>query len=116
MNSTKHAAAYLTSHLVQLVPQSESQLIEIFSGLVFSDIAQYKIIASRHLLRLLDAVKNKEEIGKMIEVIYSDNDDLPKMYSLGALVGYYAVNPNVSMGKFKALLGVNNWRINAKIC
>ncbi len=52
----------------------------------------------------------------MIEVIYSDNDDLPKIYSLKALVDYYAVNNNVSMAKFKTLLVLNNWRINVKIC
>ncbi len=52
----------------------------------------------------------------MIEVIYSDNDDLPKIYSLKALVDYYSVNNNVSMAKFKTLLGLNNWRINVKIC
>lgn len=52
----------------------------------------------------------------MLEIIYNDNDDLPKIYALEALVSYYSVNPNLSMGKFKNLLALNNWRINAKIC
>lgn len=52
----------------------------------------------------------------MLEIIYNDNDDLPKIHALDALVSYYAVNSNLSMGKLKNLLALNNWRINAKIC
>lgn len=84
--------------------------------MVFSDVPAYKIIGSKYLARLLESAKNKEEIGKLLEVIYSDNDDLPKIFALEALVNYYTVNGNVSTSKFKALLGLNNWRINIKIC
>jgi len=52
----------------------------------------------------------------MLEIIYNDNDDLPKVHALEALVSYYSVNANLSMSKFKNLLALNNWRINAKIC
>lgn len=102
--------------MIQLVPQNESQLLEIYSGMVFGDNPSYKIIAARNLGRLLENVKNKEELGKIIEIIYGDNDDLPKIFALDALVNYYPVNNNTIILKFKALLVQNNWRINAKIC
>lgn len=56
--------------------------MEIFSGMIFSDIPSYKIMASRYLPKLLDSIKNKEEIGKLLEVVYNDNDDLPKIFAL----------------------------------
>ena len=52
----------------------------------------------------------------MLEIIYNDNDDLPKIFALEALVNYYNVNANMVMTKFKNLLLMNNWRINVKIC
>lgn len=84
--------------------------------MIFSEIPSYKIIGSKYLSKLLENVKNKEEIGKLIEVIYNDNDDLPKIFALEALVNYYTINSNVTLSKFKALFVVNNWRVNIKIC
>lgn len=52
--------------MIQLVPQNESQLLEIYSGMVFGDNPSYKIIAAKNLCRLLENVKNKEELGKII--------------------------------------------------
>ena len=82
MNTSKQAAAYLISRLVNLVPQAEKQLLEIYSGTVYSDVPAFKIIASKHLVKLLENVRNKEEISKMLEIIYSDNEDLAKMFAL----------------------------------
>ncbi len=48
--------------------------------------------------------------------MYNDNDDLPKIFALEALVGYYPVSTNLVLSKFKTLFVVNNWRINIKIC
>ena len=84
--------------------------------MVFSDVPTYKIIASKVMCSLLDKVKNKEEIGKILEVIYSDSDDLPKIFAMEALVNYFPTNNNFVTGKFKLMLAANNWRINAKIC
>ena len=84
--------------------------------MIFSDVPAYKIIASKFLYQVLEKVKNKEEVGKMFEVIYSDNDDLPKIFAMQALVSYYPVNSNFVAGKFKLMLGMNNWRLNAKVC
>ena len=83
---------------------------------MFSDVPAYRIIGARYLPKLLESVKNKEEIGKLIEMVYNDADDLPKIYALEALVNFYAVNPNIALAKFKALFVVNNWRVNIKIC
>ena len=52
----------------------------------------------------------------MLEIIYNDTDDLPKIYALEALVNYYPVNANLVLAKFKALFIANNWRVNIKIC
>lgn len=52
----------------------------------------------------------------MLEVIYNDVEDLPKIYALEALINYYNVNNNFVFLKFKALFMVNNWRLNIKIC
>lgn len=56
--------------------------MEIYSGMIFSEIPAYKIMASKYLAKLLDSIKNKEEVGKLLEVIYNDNDDLPKIFAL----------------------------------
>jgi hypothetical protein len=50
--------------------------------MIYSYIPSYKITASKFIPKLLNAVKNKEEVGKMLEVIFSDNEDLPKIYAL----------------------------------
>jgi hypothetical protein len=84
--------------------------------MVFSDVPSYKIIASKLMGPLLEKVKNKEEVGKMLEVIYNDNDDLAKIFALETLVNYFPVNNTFVANKFKLMLGVGNWRINAKIC
>ena len=68
------------------------------------------------MAKLLENVKGKEEIGKFLELVYNDTDDLPKIFALEALVSYYAANSNLTLAKFKALFAVNNWRINIKIC
>ena len=73
-------------------------------------------MGSKYLTKLLESVKNKEEIGKFLEVIYNDNEDLPKIFALEALINYYSVNSNLSFAKFKALFIINNWRLNIKIC
>ncbi len=52
----------------------------------------------------------------MIELVYNDTDDLPKIFALEALVNYYSVSANLVLTKLKALFVVNNWRINIKIC
>jgi hypothetical protein len=52
----------------------------------------------------------------MLEVIYNDNEDLPKIFALRALISYYPVNNNLCLMKLKSLLVINSWRINAKIC
>jgi hypothetical protein len=56
--------------------------MEIYSGMIFSDVPSYKIMASKYITKLLENIKNKEEIGKLIEVIFNDSDDLPKIFSL----------------------------------
>lgn len=84
--------------------------------MVFSDLPAYKIIASRVMAPLLEKVKNKEEIGKMLDIIYSDNDDLSKIYAMEALANYFPNNNNFVSGKFKLMLAANNWRLNTKIC
>ena len=102
--------------MINMVPQSESQLLEIYGGMIFSEQPAYRIIGARYLAKLLENLKNKEEVGKLLEMVYNDTDDLPKIFALEALVGYYAVSPNLVLTKLKALFVVNNWRINIKIC
>jgi hypothetical protein len=84
--------------------------------MIFSEVPSYKIIASKLLGPLLEKVKNKEELGKMLEVVYSDNDDLPKIFALETLVNYFPVNNNFVANKFKMMFGMGNWRLNVKIC
>ncbi len=60
MNTSKQAAAYLISRLINLVPQAENQLLEIYSGMVYCDVPAFKIIASKYSAKLLENVKNKE--------------------------------------------------------
>lgn len=52
----------------------------------------------------------------MLEVIYNDNDDLPKIFAMEALVDYYGVNGAMVVSKFRNLVGLGNWRISVRIC
>jgi len=54
-------------------------------------------MGSKSLSKILENVKNKSEIGKLIELIYNNNEDLPKIFALDALVNYYSVNSKISL-------------------
>lgn len=82
MSTSKETSAKLISSLINLQPQYESQLIEIYGSLIFSDVPAYRIIGTKYLPKLLENIKNKEEIGKLIEIVYNDIDDLPKIFAL----------------------------------
>ena len=105
--------------IVAMLPQLENQeaaLVEQFSSLTAGDSPQYKIVCAKYLHEVLQGVKGKEEIGKLIDIIYNDGDDLAKIYGLKGLIDYYDVNPNMCLTKFKNLSVLNSWRINIKIC
>ena len=51
-----------------------------------------------------------------MEQIYSEGDELAKIFAIPALIDYYDVNSNSSLTKFKNLSVLNSWRINIKIC
>ena len=84
--------------------------------MIFSDQPAYRIIGARYMAKLVENVKSKEEIGKFLELLYNDTDDLPKIFALEALVSYYAANSNLTLTKFKSLFAASNWRVNIKIC
>jgi hypothetical protein len=65
---------------------------------------------------VLKSCKAKEEIGKFLEQIYSEGDELAKIFAIPALIDYYEVNSNSALTKFKNLSVLNSWRINIKIC
>lgn len=55
-------------------------------------------------------------MGKWLECIYNEGDDLAKIYAMKALVDYYDVSSNFCLTKFKNLSVLNSWRINIRIC
>ncbi len=65
---------------------------------------------------MLKCCKAKEEIGKFLEQIYSEGDELAKIFAIPALIDYYEVNSNSALTKSKNLSVLNSWRINIKIC
>ena len=80
------------------------------------DNMQHKIICAKYIQELLKVVKVKEEIGKILDNIYNEADELAKIYAIKALVDYYDTNSNSCLTKFKNLSVYNSWRINIKIC
>ena len=58
----------------------------------------------------------KEEVGRLIDIVYNEGDDLAKIHGLRGLIEYYDVSPNICLAKFKNLSVLNSWRINIKIC
>ena len=52
----------------------------------------------------------------MIEFIYNDVDDLPKLLGMNGLIEYYEVNNNMVLSKIKNLIAIQSWRISLKIC
>lgn len=77
---------------------------------------QHKIICAKYLQDLLKAAKGKEEIGKILDNIYNEGDELSKIHAIKALIDYYETNSNSCLTKFKNLSVYNSWRINIKIC
>ena len=53
MCTAKEVAAKLISGLVNLVPQQESQMLEIYTSIILSDVPSYRIIGSKSLPKLL---------------------------------------------------------------
>jgi hypothetical protein len=52
----------------------------------------------------------------MIEFIYNDVDDLPKLLAMNGLVEFYEFNNNMVLTKVKNLIAVQSWRISLKLC
>lgn len=94
----------------------EGGFLELYSGLISSDNAQHKIIGAKYLQDLLKAVRAREEIGKLLDVVYNEGDDLSKIHGMRALIDYYEVNSNSCLTKFKNLTVLNSWRVNIKLC
>ena len=61
-------------------------------------------------------MSKKEDVGKMLDIICADVDDLPKLLALDALVDYYEHDPNTVLTKLKNLLAMQSWRMSLKIC
>lgn len=116
MTVTKECAAKLISSHIGILEVSEAALMELYYSFFYNDSPSHKILGSKYIQSLLKNCKSKEEIGKMLDIIYNENDDLVKIYALGALIDYYEVNSNMCLTKFKNLSLVNSWRINIKIC
>lgn len=116
MTISKECGAKIISSLVGVVESSEPALLELYFTLINSEIPSYKIVGSKYLLPLLRNAKSKEEIGKMLETVFNDSEDLTKIFALNALVEYYDINSNMSLTKFKNLSLLNSWRVNIKIC
>lgn len=54
--------------------------------MVFSEKASVRIVACKHLENLNKRIKNKEEIMKIVEIIYNDAEDLTKLLTLDVLI------------------------------
>ena len=52
----------------------------------------------------------------MIEHIYNDVDDLPKLLAMPGLIEFYEFNNNMVLSKLKNLIAIQSWRISLKVC
>jgi hypothetical protein len=116
MNVAKECGVQLIAALLPQLDSNEGTLIELYTPLHNSDIPQLKIMASKYLTEIVRNLKGREDVSKILESIYSDGDELSKIYALPSLIEYYDVNSNFALTKFKNLSVVNSWRINIKIC
>lgn len=116
MTVAKECAAQLIPGIIAVHDSLEAQLLELFASLIAGDAPQHKIICAKYLQDLLKVVKAKEEIGKLLDNLYNEGDDLAKIFAMKALIDYYDVNSNSCLTKFKNLTVTNSWRINIKIC
>ena len=81
-----------------------------------SDKPSYRIIAAKHLSKLCSRANNKEEIVKMMDIVFNDTEDLPKLLSIEVLLQLYSVNANSVLSKIKALVCIGTWRVNIRLC
>jgi hypothetical protein len=116
MNIAKECAAMLIPSIIAAHESLEAPMMELYASLISGDVPQYKIICAKYLQDLLKVVKGKEEIGKILDSLYNEGDELAKIYGMKALIDYYEVNSNSCLTKFKNLSVSNSWRINIKIC
>ena len=52
----------------------------------------------------------------MIDLIYNDSEDLPKLLTIDTLLQLYQINPNSVLSKLKTLICIGTWRINIRLC
>lgn len=67
-------------------------------------------------MKLCSRVQNKEEILKMMDIIYNDSEDLPKLLTIDVLLQMYQVNSNNALSKLKTLVCTGTWRMNIRLC
>ncbi len=123
MNVSKECGVQLIANLFPLLEGHESNLMEMYTPLFSSENPQVRIIGAKYLQvcfilwkPIAKNLKSKDEIGKLLELVYSDGGELEKIFALEALSDYYEVNNNFTLTKFKHLSIINSWRINIKIC
>lgn len=52
----------------------------------------------------------------MIDLIYNDSEDLPKLLTIDTLLQMYPINANSVLSKLKTLICAGTWRINIRLC
>ena len=52
----------------------------------------------------------------MIDLIYNDSEDLPKLLTIDTLLQLYQINPNSVLSKLKTLICSGTWRTNIRLC
>ena len=52
----------------------------------------------------------------MIDLIYNDSEDLPKLLTIDTLLQLYQINSNSVLAKLKTLICSGAWRVNIRLC
>ena len=113
---SKECTAILVAEAIEKVPHLEETLLEIYKTLIFSEVPAFRIIGAKHLSKLCTRANNKEEILKMVDLIYNDSEDLPKLLTIDTLLQLYPVNSTSVLSKLKTLICMGNWRTNLRLC
>lgn len=76
MNVTKECTLQLISNLYPTLESNENVIMDLYSPMFNSDNPQTRIIATKFLNNFLKNVKNKEDLTKIFDKVYSEGGEL----------------------------------------
>lgn len=79
-------------------------MLQIFKVIITDERASVRILAAKRLMEFSKKLTSKKDLLYILETIYSDSEELPKLIALETLISFYQFNPEFVITNLKVLV------------